>query len=134
MERGRERERERQWEGKGRGARQIARETNSEEAREGGSKERKQQEMCVRTPWNKGARKRVLKCLCNEVFVSLITILFERICKVMENTVGDFPRSLPNLEILGIQTCVILRHFVTSLVVYRRFAYLKNRVIFTTAE
>ena len=76
----------------------------------------------------------MLKCLCNEIFVSLITILFERIREVMENTVGGFPKSLPNLEILGIQTCVILRHFVTSLVVYRRFAYLENQVIFATAE
>ena len=75
-----------------------------------------------------------LKWLCNEIFVSLITILFERILELMENTVSGFVRSLSNLEILGIQTCVILRYFLTSLVVYRRFANLENRVIFATAE
>ena len=68
------------------------------------------------------------------MFVSLITILFERIREVMENTVGGFPRSLLNLEILGIQTCVIFRHFVTSLVVFRRSASLDKLVTFVNDE
>ena len=75
-----------------------------------------------------------LKCLCNEIFVSLITILFERIHEVIKNTGNVFLRSIPKLEIVCIQPCVIVRHFVTSLVVYRLFAYLENRVIFATVE